>query len=636
MVHSIDYTAELDPAQFHCVRYLGPPISALDKNQIIYAFSWESSQDKVAFTAPLAFTWSESDAKLILPLWMRKYQQDSDTDKLSFHKIDSKNVVEYAEVLELHWVNNLEPVHPQSFPFEDIFPSIFEGKRPLTNGTILSFTFGGKRFLLQVKAQNVLDGELFWFNLEEGTFEFPVIHEKSSPSLQILLENGWKEEFESLTQQLQLKDSSDVGKKIYLLTGIPTVLQVDFINCLGRYKMLNLREHFPEEHFETVSDDEEDEELLDSSIDFIAFCETEKYSNELITSLLRKLRMKGHFINIFMSSSLTIESSSSLLHFDRTARRFNFEFHECNFKPASIAEKGEILLQEIGERLGVDDLKWILSSFSVTDLLRVGRAFRSTSSVSDGENDAVKRLFRAVDMIKTELGGPSSFSGIEDMKQTFPFYGYASLVKELKGLLSGPLLLREAYERFNLPMSSGYLLHGPAGCGKTSLCLNLLSETGSLLRNNFNIIHIPSAGQLLSKYFGETEANIRRLFVRARERKPCILFIDQIEALGRKRGNDSGDSSARYLSTLLNELDGISGNEGVTILACANDISMLDEALLRPGRLDRHFLLDFPSPADRLEIITGYGSEGFIEVADTEGLSGAEIKSLTMAHKRNM
>ena len=89
-------------------------------------------------------------------------------------------------------------------------------------------------------------------------------------------------------------------------------------------------------------------------------------------------------------------------------------------------------------------------------------------------------------------------------------FGYKEIREELKSLIKGPLMNPEAYERFNLPKSSGFLLHGPPGCGKTALCLNIL--TSEPFRNLFTVLHVPSASQLLSKYFGETEANIRRLF----------------------------------------------------------------------------------------------------------------------------
>ena len=96
------------------------------------------------------------------------------------------------------------------------------------------------------------------------------------------------------------------------------------------------------------------------------------------------------------------------------------------------------------------------------------------------------------------------------------------------------------------------------------------------------------SSNIFSKYLGESEASIRKVFKQARQLTPCIIFIDNIESIGTKRGSDSGDSGVqeRVLSTLLNEMDGIEANNGVFFISTSSNIDNVDEALLRPGRLE--------------------------------------------------
>ena len=111
---------------------------------------------------------------------------------------------------------------------------------------------------------------------------------------------------------------------------------------------------------------------------------------------------------------------------------------------------------------------------------------------------------------------------------------------------------------------------------------------------------------VLSKYLGESEANLRAVFARARSIPgPSILFIDNIEVLGARRGigGDSTGSSERLLGTLLNEMDGVTSSGDVLVLGCTNRIEDLDEALLRPGRLDHHIEVTLPTEQDVMAIV---------------------------------
>jgi transitional endoplasmic reticulum ATPase len=122
---------------------------------------------------------------------------------------------------------------------------------------------------------------------------------------------------------------------------------------------------------------------------------------------------------------------------------------------------------------------------------------------------------------------------------------------------------------------------------------------------------IPIKGpEIFSKYLGETEATLRRLFAMARQISPCILFFDEMDSIGAKRGwggdadsQGSNGVNERVLSTLLNEMDGVEERTGVFVIGCTNQPRAMDDALLRPGRLDQLIYIGYPSMQDRKEII---------------------------------
>jgi hypothetical protein len=609
-MHNCRFTDELDPAHFHCARYVGPPIkSNFDKSAVYYKFM--DSLGAAVTVMPLAFTWTEEgiESYLILPIWMKNM---GGFEALKFEKVTEP--IEFDGRLSLEWLANLQPSSFDRFPFEEILPQIFGERRPLCNGTVLPFIFGGKRYLMRVKSSAVEDDEIFWFNLETGSLDIKAAGRESlySEEVKILKNGSWKDEIKVLRHQLKNYDFNDEGKVLFLICGVPLPLQREFIELLEiDFEIVEVEDEIPEDHLQV-----QDDEFSDNNCNnFAVLEEVEIISSNLITEILKKLSKRA----IFLTSTNSIESSSNILKLEKLAHRFNFQI--LNFHLPVLGEEERFNILKGGG--AVDDekikkFKFLLNSLNFCDLLRVKRILKSCQQLEFALN-CVKSL------------ETNTFVMTNPVITCFPFYGYEKSLKEIENLIKGPLLNPEAYDRFGLPKSSGFLIHGPSGCGKTSLCLNIL--TNKEFYQNFTIFHIPTASQLLSKYFGETEANIRKLFEQARERKPSIIFIDQIETLGRKRGLDSSTgSNERYLSTLLNEMDGISGNEGVTILACANDIETLDEALLRPGRLDRHFYLGLPNEIDRRAIIKGMRRDeqvfSDIIVNETDGLTGAEIKLL--------
>lgn len=150
---------------------------------------------------------------------------------------------------------------------------------------------------------------------------------------------------------------------------------------------------------------------------------------------------------------------------------------------------------------------------------------------------------------------------------------------------------------------SGVLFHGPSGCGKSAAVLCLASSMG------LHCVKI-KASEVFNQWLGGSEANLRSIFSRARAASPCILFFDELDALAMNRESHDSDAmsglQSRILTTLLNEMDGITntgGKQDILVVAATNRINSIDAALLRPGRLEEHVLLSYPSAETVKEIL---------------------------------
>ena len=188
------------------------------------------------------------------------------------------------------------------------------------------------------------------------------------------------------------------------------------------------------------------------------------------------------------------------------------------------------------------------------------------------------------------------------------------------------------YENAGAEIPKGILLEGPPGTGKTLLAKAIASEAEA------NFISI-AASEFVELYVGLGAQKIRALFKRARENKPCIIFIDEIDAVGRQRGagiNMGNDEREQTLNQLLAEMDGFADNENVLIMAATNRKDVLDPALLRPGRFDRLLNVPLPDTTSRLSILNVHAKNkkfaydvDFNTLADlTGGFSGAQLKNL--------
>jgi len=179
--------------------------------------------------------------------------------------------------------------------------------------------------------------------------------------------------------------------------------------------------------------------------------------------------------------------------------------------------------------------------------------------------------------------------------------GLASVKSDILDTIQLPLEHPELFAD-GLKKRSGILLYGPPGTGKTLLA-KAVATSCSL---NFFSVKGP---ELLNMYIGESEANVRRVFQRARDAKPCVIFFDELDSVAPKRGNhgDSGGVMDRIVSQLLAELDGMSGGSGadVFVIGATNRPDLLDPALLRPGRFDRMLYLGVSNTHEaQLNILT--------------------------------
>ncbi|RNJ50587.1 CDC48 family AAA ATPase [Methylocystis hirsuta] len=202
----------------------------------------------------------------------------------------------------------------------------------------------------------------------------------------------------------------------------------------------------------------------------------------------------------------------------------------------------------------------------------------------------------------------------------------ATLREAIAWPLSQPLL----FEKIGLQPPRGILLYGPPGNGKTLLVKALSSQS------NLNFISVKGP-ELLSKYVGESEQGVRELFARARHAAPCIIFLDEVDALAPKRGFDGRSPvTDRVVSQLLTELDGVEALGNVWVIAATNRLDMIDDALLRPGRLDFHLEVTRPDREARAAILGVHLRKRPLDeridlaaLADlTEGMSAAEIRFL--------
>lgn len=209
--------------------------------------------------------------------------------------------------------------------------------------------------------------------------------------------------------------------------------------------------------------------------------------------------------------------------------------------------------------------------------------------------------------------------------------GSPEVIEECKEVISY-IDNKEKYKEIGAEMPKGILLEGPPGTGKTLLAKAIASETNSTFISM-------SGSEFVELFVGMGASRVRELFDNARANKPSIIFIDEIDAVGRQRGagiNMANDEREQTLNQLLYEMDGFNDNDDVVVIAATNRKDVLDQALLRPGRFDRIILVPLPDKESRMKILdyylknkrkdTDFDVSAIAEL--TDGFSGAQLKNL--------
>jgi len=210
--------------------------------------------------------------------------------------------------------------------------------------------------------------------------------------------------------------------------------------------------------------------------------------------------------------------------------------------------------------------------------------------------------------------------------------GLAQVKRELQELVQYPVEHPEKYLKFGMQPSKGVLFYGPPGCGKTLLAKAIANECQA----NFISIKGP---EMLTMWFGESEANIREVFDKARQASPCVLFFDELDSIAKSRGGSAGDAGGaadRVINQILTEMDGMGAKKNVFIIGATNRPDIIDGAIMRPGRLDQLIYIPLPDEESRISILKANLRKSPIakdvdlnHIAKvTKGFSGADLTEI--------
>ncbi|EDQ31232.1 19S-PA700 proteasome regulatory particle subunit Rpt4p-S10b [Enterocytozoon bieneusi H348] len=228
-------------------------------------------------------------------------------------------------------------------------------------------------------------------------------------------------------------------------------------------------------------------------------------------------------------------------------------------------------------------------------------------------------IFAMTEATKTYGLDFSSIGGLEDQ------------IREIREVIELPIKNPEIFKRIGIQPPKGVLLYGPPGTGKTLLA--------KIVASTMDVTFIKVvASSLIEKYIGESAKMVREMFAYARLKAPCIIFLDEIDAIGGARTNESNSSDRevqRTLMELLNQLDGFSDLDGVKVIMATNRPDILDSALLRPGRLDRKIEIPLPNEHGRKEILKIHSKNMNQDQIDLDtivkmssGFNGADLRNV--------
>lgn len=233
--------------------------------------------------------------------------------------------------------------------------------------------------------------------------------------------------------------------------------------------------------------------------------------------------------------------------------------------------------------------------------------------------------------METKPVDPSKFEGVENLIDVSyeDIGGLQNEVKKIREMVEIPLKRPELFKQLGISAPKGVLLHGPPGTGKTLLAKAVANETNA----HFIVINGP---EIMSKYVGGSEEQLREFFEEAEENSPAIIFIDELDAIAPKREDVTGDVERRIVAQLLTLMDGLKSRGEVVVIGATNRPDAIDEALRRPGRFDREIEIGVPDANGRKEILEVHtrnmplddevNLDDLVEV--THGFVGADLEAL--------
>ncbi|NOQ55241.1 MAG: CDC48 family AAA ATPase [Nanohaloarchaea archaeon] len=274
---------------------------------------------------------------------------------------------------------------------------------------------------------------------------------------------------------------------------------------------------------------------------------------------------------------------------------------------------------DFGDLFGMDiDVKNMLGGFGFSDLKLIVAESSPKGIVKITDQTEVKVLSKAVE-VTDETTVSMTYEDIGGLHEE---------VKKVREMIELPMKHPELFQKLGIDPPKGVLLYGPPGTGKTLLARAVASESGV----NFYSIAGP---EVMSKFYGESEENVRKIFNDAEENAPSIIFIDEIDSLAPKREN-SGEVERRVVAQLLSLMDGLKSRGQVIVIAATNIINSIDPALRRGGRFDREIEIGVPTRDGRKEILQIHTRNmplskdvNISKIADvTYGYVGADLNAL--------
>jgi ATP-dependent 26S proteasome regulatory subunit len=208
--------------------------------------------------------------------------------------------------------------------------------------------------------------------------------------------------------------------------------------------------------------------------------------------------------------------------------------------------------------------------------------------------------------------------------------GLGDQLLKVREMIELPLKHPILFRRLGIDPPKGVLLHGPPGTGKTMIAKAVANETNA----HFTSINGP---EIISKYYGESEKQLREIFDEAASNAPAIIFVDELDSIAPKREDVSGEVERRVVAQLLTLMDGMQGRDNVVVIGATNRPDAIDQALRRPGRFDRELEIGVPDKNGRREIVNihtrgmpisdDFDMDWILE--NSYGFVGADIMSLT-------